>query len=321
MKLLKLVLVSTVLFLLFPATAQARTTVTGGPYTNLQLTGQVVSLKLSAYPTNAGFYILQCLKSNDNARPHLCNPSAQLWVSTSAGANFAPSADILFRPSGKFTFGTTNVDCTKTSCGIFIRLDHTASADRSEDQFIPITFVGGATPTTTADVIRAYVGRRALEGDEALTVRYQETFTITATSRSGAPLTFSTTSTGCYVSGNQVTVTKGFGYCDVTISSPGSGQYSAATKHYSFRLKPALQKVVVGTNVRAGTSLVLPATTNLGAKVTYDVSNTANCILTTNQNLFTLAFNKVGDCRVVATAPAMTDMYYALKQTLSFKIR
>jgi len=35
-------------------------------------------------------------------------------------------------------FGTT--DCTTSKCGVFVRYDHTASADFSEDQFLPITF-------------------------------------------------------------------------------------------------------------------------------------------------------------------------------------
>ena len=42
-------------------------------------------------------------------------------------------------------------DCTKVKCGVFVRLDHTASTDTSEDQFIPVTFAAAAAvPTTTA---------------------------------------------------------------------------------------------------------------------------------------------------------------------------
>ena len=34
--------------------------------------------------------------------------------------------DIQFKPTATFTSGSTAVDCTKSTCGIFIRLDHTA---------------------------------------------------------------------------------------------------------------------------------------------------------------------------------------------------
>lgn len=321
MKKIFLLVMSLFLTLSHPMAASAKTVVTGGPYTNLALTGQVITMKLTGYPTNAGFYMIECTRNSENSRPKLCNAASQLWISTSSGANFAPTADIQFRPTATYTYGGTNVDCLKVICGIFIRLDHMASADNSEDQFIPLSFVGGVTPTLPADVITASINRRTLRSEEPMKVQYNDSLTVLASAKSGATLTISTTSTGCSVTRNIVKILRGYGYCDLSISSPGNAQYAPTVKHYSLRMMPAEQEVKVGTNVRASTSITLPATSSVGAKVAYDLSSTGNCSLVINQSIYTLTFNKAGACRVRATAPALSDTYAALKQTLSFKIR
>lgn len=321
MKIFKLLAIILAAAVINPNSAVAATSVTGGPYSNLALTGQVITLKLTSYPTNAGFYIIECARTNGSSRPKYCNSASQLWISSSPGANFAPSADILFRPTATFNYGSTAIDCLKMQCGIFIRLDHMSSFDSSEDQFIPISFVGGISPSLPNDIITASVNRRVLKSDEALKVEYNDSFTVFASSRSGAPLTMSTSSTGCSVTGTTVRILRGFGYCDLTISSPGTSQYASVIKHYYFKMTPADQSIAVSTNVKAGTSLVLPALSNVGAKVTYDLSSTGNCSMTTNTGVSTLTFNKVGSCRIRATAPALTDAYTSMKKTISFKVR
>lgn len=305
------------LTLLNVAGASARTTVTTGVLTNLQPTGAVVSIKLSGYPTNSGFYIIECLKPHDNSRPELCNPASQLWISTSAGANFLPTADIQFRPTANFNYGSTSVDCLKAQCGIFIRLDHMASAERSEDQFLPISFVGGPTPNATQDVIRLLINGKVVDREESFTLRFHDTIRLDATSKSGVAVTYATTSPGCTLTGNQLYVTKGSGTCDIAITSPGNAQYSATTAHYIFRVRPGIQKINVNTDVRAGTSYTLPATTNFNEKVLYSASQSTNCSL--NGNVVT--FNKSGACLVRAIANGLSDNYSSLKQTISFKIR
>lgn len=318
MKLIKKALLFAIAFaLVTPIAASAKTTVTGGPFANLPATGGVVTLKLSGYPTNAGFYILQCLSEHDDSRPQICNPNNQLWISTSPGANFAPTADIQFRPTATFTFRDTGVDCTKAKCEIFIRLDHMATGNKSEDLYLPLAFVGGSTPSSTADIITAHINNRTIKGNANIGVRYKDVFTIVASAKSGATLTFSTTSTTCSLTGNQVTILKGFGICDIAISSPGNGQYSANTVHYLFNIKPGLQRITVTTSVRAGTNLTLPTLSNFGETVSYEKSTTGNCTLTGN----VVYFNKTGACMIKATALAKTDTYTSLNQTLSFKIR
>ena len=303
--------------LLTPLSASAKTTITGGPFTNLPATGQVVTLKLTGYPANSGFYILQCLDHHDDARPDTCNPNNQLWISTSPGANFAPTADIQFRPTATFVYRNNTIDCTKRRCEIFIRLDHMATGDRTEDQFIPLSFVGSSTPAATADVLTAYMDSKRIKSGTNIAVRYQDAFTLSVSARSGATVTLSTTSTSCTLVGNRVTITKGTGVCDIAAASPGNAQFTPITEHYLFKSYPAIQRITINTNVKAGASLTLPLTSNYGEKISYESSSTANCTLTGN----VVRFEKVGACLVKATALAKSDTYQSMNQTIVFKIR
>lgn len=321
MKHLKVLLIALALLLLNPAIGYAKTTVSGGPYENLALTGQIVNLKLSGYPSGAGFYILQCKRVNGDARPQICNSNSQLWISSSLGADYLPTADIQFKPAAVFAYGTQTINCVNTQCGIYIRLDHKSSADRSEDQFIPIRFVGNTLPNPNADVITANVNGRQLSIQSPMMIRNQSTFRIEANARSGATLTYSTVSTTCTLNGNQVTILQAAGYCEIDISSPGNTQYSAVTNHYLFRLAPGNPNITVPTKVKPGTSLTLPLNTSFGARITYELSNTNNCSLVLNQGAYVVSFIKVGACAVKATAPGATDTYSPLKQSISFKIR
>ncbi len=316
-KISKASIIALLIALITPFAAQAKTTITGGPFTNLPATGQVITLKLSGYPTNAGFYLLQCLSDDDNSRPRICNPNNQLWISNSVGANFAPNADIQFRPTATFTYGSTNVDCLKTRCELFMRLDHMASGNRTEDQYIPLSFQGSSTPSPTADVITAYIGTRKLKSLTNISVRYQDVITINATARSGATLTYSTTSTTCTVAGNRVTFTQGTGICDLAISSPGNAQFTPITEHYLFKINPGMQRITVNTSVRVGTSFTLPALSNFGEQISYEQSSTTNCKLVGN----TVTFNKIGACLIKATALAKNNTYQSMNQTIVFRIR
>ena len=186
----KAAIIALALSIVTPVAANAKTTVMGGPYTNLKATGQVVHLALSGFPTTSGLYVMQCVQSTDSSRPKLCNQAAQLWISTSQGASFAPNADIQFKPTATFTSGSTAVDCTKSTCGIFIRLDHTAPTDLSEDQFIPLTFVADAATALPADVITALVNGNTLSPAAPLEVKYRDVFKVEASAKSGVTVTY-----------------------------------------------------------------------------------------------------------------------------------
>jgi hypothetical protein len=100
----------------------------------------LIDVTLTKFPTKGGLYIQQCVQAPSGTRPTLCNTAAQLWISNEPRASFAPTAKIVFKPTTTFTSGTTTVDCRISSCGAFLRYDHTLTTDTSEDQFIPLTF-------------------------------------------------------------------------------------------------------------------------------------------------------------------------------------
>jgi hypothetical protein len=313
----KALVLAIALTVITPIAANAKTTVMGGPYTNLKSTGQIIHLALSGYPSTSGLYVQQCVQAEGSSRPTLCNQAAQLWISNSQGASFAPNADIQFKPTATFTSGTTAVDCTKSVCGIFIRLDHTAPTDLSEDQFIPLTFAADATPALPVDVITATVNDKALSSAQPLAVNYRDVFKVVATSKSGAAFTYASLAPACAINGNEVTVLKGTGFCDIAVTSAGNAQYSGVTAHFPLQLNAGNQTVSVAASAKAGTKLNLPVTSNFGEKVTYSVSKSANCSLSGN----VLLLKKKGACAVKASAPALTDTYAALKQTINVKIK
>lgn len=306
--------------LMTPVAANAKTTVMGGPYTNLKSSGQVIHLALSGFPTTSGLYVQQCVQSTSSARPNLCNQAAQLWISNSQGASFAPNADIQFKPTATFTSGGTDVDCTKVSCGIFIRMDHTAPTDFSEDQFIPIAFSADASPVLPADVITATVNGMALSSSAPMEVSYRDVFKVEATSKSGVAVTYASLAPACAIDGNVVTALKGSGYCDIAITSAGNSQYSGVTAHFPLKLKAGIQKVALSLsslNGKVGSKINLPASSNFGEKVTYSVAKGPNCSIKSG----VLSLNKKGACSLKVSAPALADTYSALKQNLVIKIK
>jgi len=318
MKLIKkAALIALALSVVTPVAANAKTTVVGGPLTNLKATGQVVHLAFSGFPATSGLYVMQCVQSTDANRPTLCNQAAQLWISTSQGASFAPTADIQFKPTATFTSGTTAVDCTKSTCGIFVRLDHTAPTDLSEDQFIPLTFVADAAPALPADVITATVNGKVLSPAAPLDVKYRDVFKVEASAKSGVAVTYASLAPACAINGNEVTVLKGTGYCDIAITSAGNAQYSTITAHFPLKLNPGAQSVAIATSGKVGAKINLPATSNFGETITYSVTKSPNCSLATN----VLTLKKKGACALKASAPAMTDTYVALKKTFAIKIK
>lgn len=300
-----------------PIAAHAKTTIGGGPFTNLAPTGQIVHLSLSSYPAKNGLYILECVRPKHDARPTLCNSASQLWISTELGASFAPNADILFKPTATFTSYRTNVDCYKDNCAIFVRLDHTASYDLSEDQFVNLSFAPTPTSSVTKDTIYITINGKKIDNEENYRARYGDTLTVVATSRSGASVTLSSSTATCTITGNLVSVLKGTGTCLLTATSPGTTQFTGLTETISIKLAKALQNISIATNVKTGTSVTLPLVTKYGEKITYTASNTTNCALVTN----VVSFRKVGACEIKANAKGSTDTYYDLWQTLSFKIR
>ena len=189
--------------LLAPSHAQAaETKFLGGPLTNLEQQGATINVQLSAVPEKAGLYMQQCVQSTSGARSEICNKAAELWISTSRGASFLPTDIIKFKPTGSFISGSTTVDCTVSKCGIFMRFDHTAGTDLSEDQFIALSFKSEATGTMALpmDEITATINGVAVSTKTPITLGYRELATVSAVSKAGATLTYATLAPACALS-------------------------------------------------------------------------------------------------------------------------
>jgi len=298
-------------------TAMAQTTVQGGPLTNLNPAGDKIHLALSGYPTTKPLYIYQAVQPLAGARPTLINTATQLWVGV--GATTDPKGDIVLVVDNGHAWGA---DCAHQTCGIFVRLDHSAPTDTSEDQFIPISF-STVTPTTTATVIPADTVSVKIDNLDAKEnvpgkIAYRQIVTFVASSGSGTPVTLkSYTPDLCPVTGNTVTALKGSGRCDIAATSAGNAMTAPKTSHFPFNVGLGVQTANIGHigfKVKVGTTWTEAKTTNFGETITYKAL-TKNCSV----KGFTFKALRAGTCKIVASAPA-TANYEAFSATDSFVV-
>lgn len=313
-----LVLLSLTLSLMVPAQANAaETKFNGGPLTNLEASGSTIHIALSNVPAKGGLYILECVEAVAGSRPSVCNNAVQLWVSTAAGANFAPTADIQFKPTSTFTSGTNAVDCTVSKCGIFIRFDHTVPNDVTEDQFIPLTFKAAAAGTVSlpTDEITATLNGVALSTKVPAKLEYRLPAILVATSKSGSALSFTSFAPACTLVGTTVTALKGSGFCDIAITSAGNASAGAVTAHYPIELTLGTQTLgnfAFPTTLAPNKKVVTPATTNFGSKISY--KTTGGCAIV--NGALTV---KKGVCKVLISAPGSTDLWKPLNASYTIK--
>jgi hypothetical protein len=183
----------------------------------------LIDVTLAKFPTKGGLYIQQCLQAPEGVRPTICNKAAELWISTMRGASFAPTAKIVFKPTSTFTSGTTTVDCTISSCGAFLRYDHTVPADFSEDQFIPLAF-------------KSLTQEQSLGGFKVPTsIKVGKKIKFPTSTNVGEPITYAVAGT-CTLKQTTVTVNKGT--CTVLANASGKADaYSQFMGSYTLTSK------------------------------------------------------------------------------------
>lgn len=292
--------------LMAPTSAFAATTVQGGPLANLNPAGDTIHMALGNFPTKAGLYILQCLKTVvAGATKDACDTTNQLWVSTDPNAPTKPTGDVALKVTGTVA-GTA---CGTDKCVIFLTYDHTNSTDRSEDQLIPISFAAGtSTPTKPVDVISATVNGKALSAQQPGALRYRTPVKFVATAKSGTAVTAVSSTPDCTVVGDVITALKGTGYCDIAMTSTGSLEFQGTTAHYPFALQLGIQKITFPRSaLGVGKTMSLASITNFGEAITYKITSTAHCSLT---GLKVKALKK-GACNITATAAASANLWNA----------
>ena len=119
------------LTLLSLPSAQAKTTIVGGPFTNLDSGTTVIHLNLSNFPKEKGIYIFQVVRNraSENARPTVINMDNAVDVVTTAN-----HSDVQFVPVSKF--GAT--DCAIVECALWAQFDGASGSYQvtDEDQYI-----------------------------------------------------------------------------------------------------------------------------------------------------------------------------------------
>ena len=288
------------------------------PLTNLDPAGSTVNGGFTKFPTTAGMYIQQCIAPVGAARPVTCSDTIQLWVTPAGGpGTTSPTGQIAIKVASTIIGKGTTVDCTKTSCGLFFRFDHTAPMDTSEDTFMPISFrAGAAAVVLPADEITVTFNGKTLTRNVPLNLAYRAPAKVTATAKSGLPVTLTSLTPDCSYTNGVFTALKGAGQCALGHSTAGNATYAASVANYPFILTPGVQAVDRMTKViKVGKIKAMPAETNFGQSIKY-TSASKNCVVEVNM----LSAKKSGTCRITASAAAKDGLWAALNQQFAVRV-
>ena len=301
-----------------PANAQAK--VVGGPLTELSA-APTINLSITGFPTKAGLYFLQCTAPTGPTRPTTCNDAAQLWISTERGANFTPTANIVFKPAVSYkTRAGEEIDCRKVSCGIYIRYDHNNGTDFSEDNFIALTFKSGDnTPVLVSDEITASIGGVTLSQRNPITMAYRAPGLLLMSAKSGATLTAKSYAPACSLVDGVVTALKGTGACDIGVTSPGNATYGPIEVHFPIYLKPGNDGILskaYPTTLKIRKSAVLKSESLFGEKLKFKTTSKTCSVYGSK----VIALRK-GACVLSITGPGVTNLYAGVKENYTITIQ
>lgn len=112
--------------------------------TDISRDGEAVTLNISGVPSGQGVYILQCVTPTvSGERPTVCvGQNKTIWASTISTPGAQPLTPTMnLTIERQFVSGANTIDCSVSSCGIFVRRDHNGPSDKSLDTFLTISFV------------------------------------------------------------------------------------------------------------------------------------------------------------------------------------
>jgi len=286
------------------------------PLVNLKAEGSVINGGFTNFPTKSGLYIQQCAApAIAGERPANCLDLA--WVTSAGGpGTLSPTGQISFTLKANINGRQGPINCLTSECGLFFRLDHLATSDKSEDSYMKISFVAPTTalPTLAADSITLTLDGKTLVKNVPVNLVYRAPAKISASSTSGLPVTIISATPECSYSDGVITALKGSGLCALNVATAGSTTFDPARANFPFTLTPGAQSLALSTiSVEKGKYRKLPAESNFGESITYS-SNSKNCKVTKN------ALRATGSCALTATAPAKEGMWSALSATVKVKV-
>jgi hypothetical protein len=122
--------------------------------------GGTVGVAGSGYDESKGIYVALCVVTPPDTPPSPCGggidqtgaTGASAWVSSNA-PSYGEGLATPYGPGGSFSVNVTvapviadGFDCRQIQCAIVTRNDHTRTADRTQDIFVPVTFAAGEAP-------------------------------------------------------------------------------------------------------------------------------------------------------------------------------
>lgn len=298
------------------APAEAATfTWSSQPLTNLKAEGALINGGFTTFPTTSGLYIQQCAApAVAGERPTNCIDLA--WVSSSgAQGTTSPKGGISFTLKANFNGKQSAVNCLATECGLFFRLDHLASQDKSEDTYLKISFAASVTPIATLapDEISVTLNGAQLTKNVPVNLGYRAPAKIVATSTSGLAVTVVSATPDCSYQNGILTALKGSGVCAINVSTAGDAKFDPARANFPFMLTLGKQQITRSAMVIAkGKTKALPTETNFGQSVTY-TSNSKKCRVESN------LVEVNGPCVLTAKAAGKADMWEALTTKITIK--
>jgi hypothetical protein len=221
------------------------------------------------------------------------------------------------------TFSTTSTSCSVT--GITVTINGVGPCAIAADQPGGANYLAAPTVTQTFNVTKA--SQTITFGTLSNVVFGSGTITLSATATSTLPVTFSTASTACGVSGTTVAI-NGAGACAIAADQSGSANYFAApTVTQTFNVTKASQTVTFGplSSVAFGSgTITLSATATSTLPVTFSTTSTACSVFGA-----TVTIAGGGPCAIAAdqtgsvnysAAPTVTQTFNVTKasQTISF---
>ncbi len=123
------------------------------PATGLNPEGDTTKVTGSGYDTEVGIYVALCVDNGPDVAPEPCvggggpDAASSVWISSNP-PSYAAGLAQPFGPNGTFEVdlelaaADDYVDCLEVRCAVVTKADHTASANRSADARVPVSWAG-----------------------------------------------------------------------------------------------------------------------------------------------------------------------------------
>lgn len=284
--------------------------------------GDSVTLTVEGLSGIVGVYASVCKAgATQMDTPTPCDPATTSWI-TAAGGGGSTAGAATFVVSS--TFSTVN--CAVDTCVIYVRGDHNNTANYALIRAIPLTFAAGG-PVLSADSAIAAYGSTTLQPNQAGQLKYRTPIVLNVTAASGLPVTLSSLTGDCVVTGNVVRALIGSGVCAIAATTAGNETYSRLNVNFPFYVGLGEQKIQIGKfnrHLRAGRAVTIPSTTiksTFGVDVAI-VSNTpATCSIAKSPLGWRLIAKTAGVCSLSATGRESAGLWTAAARLITVRVR